>query len=336
MLNAELGEGLTRFLRARVGAEDGLEVRRVEQLSGGASRENWRVEAEWSENGGRVRRAFLLRRDPPAGLLETDRATEYAVLRAVGGTSVPVPKVYWVEQDAAWLERPFCIMEWLDGMSLWQLSQSPNFPQRREGIARQFARILAQIHALDWVALGLSSLGPPGGGLGAADVQIRWWEGVMRKELRRPEPILVEALLWLKRNKPEAKRVSLVHGDYRSGNCLYGEQGIVAALDWEMAHLGDPVEDLAWVCMKEWAQGDLVNGLAPRERFLADYESAGGLRPAPGSLLFYEALANLKLAVIYLTGGSSFCEGRTQDLLMARASGRVPDLLREIVRLLQL
>jgi aminoglycoside phosphotransferase (APT) family kinase protein len=133
-----------------------------------------------------------------------------------------------------------------------------------------------------------------------------------------------------------ASRVAIVHADYRTGNFLVEDDRITGVLDWEMVHLGDPMEDVAWVCLRSWRwAGDArVGGLLPREDFYRRYEAAGGPSVDREAVRFWEVLGNLKLATIFLTGARSFCEGRSKDAVFAFTARLNPDIEAEILRLI--
>jgi aminoglycoside phosphotransferase (APT) family kinase protein len=148
--------------------------------------------------------------------------------------------------------------------------------------------------------------------------------------------VLEFALRWLKRNKPVAMEITVVHGDYRTGNFLFDDESITAVLDWEMVHLGDPLEDVGWLCGRSWRQGrEVAGGIVERERFYEMYESAGGFPVDRRAVHFWEVLGNLKLAVIFLTGGRSFVQGTTNDLILAMTTRMIPGIEREILSLLE-
>src|SRR4029077_9403192 len=122
------------------------------------------------------------------------------------------------------------------------------------------------------------------------------------------------AFLSLEAHIPSTDRITLVHGDYRSGNYLFTDDGtLTAMLDWEMAHLGDAMEDLGWACMKFWSGRGLTVGLTTRADLLARYEHASGIPVDAARVTFYEILGTVKMAVIALTGIRSFCDGKTHD-----------------------
>ena len=324
------------YIERRLPDARNIVVSGIARIPGGASRETWSCDAEWEEDGRTVRRGLIIRRDPAASLLETDRQVEFRIYEAMARSGVPVPTVYWMEPEGGPLERPFFIMGRVPGQAAAQYLMSPAYPGSREEIARQKASILARVHRVDWRAQGIDFLGEPPTPETAAAQEIDRWESIMRADALEPQPVLELALRWLKRHRPLAPAVTIVHGDYRTGNFLYDDTRITAVLDWEMVHLGDPMEDIAWLCVRSWRQGsDLAGGLAPRETFYRLYEEAGGYPVDCESVSYWEVLGNLKLAVIFLTGGHTFVDERSNDLILALTTRMIPGIEREILMLLE-
>ena len=128
----------------------------------------------------------------------------------------------------------------------------------------EFVDILAGIHAFDWRAAGLDSLGVPQDEGDCGMMEIEKWEAVVDRDALEPQPVLRAAFRWLRRHlPPPAQRIVLVHADYRTGNFLCSSEGeIKGVLDWEMTHLGDPMEDVAWACIRPgagWVMRRLVD-----------------------------------------------------------------------------
>lgn len=316
-----------------------IAVENLSRIPGGASRETWSFDAVWDEGGKNVRDSFIIRRDPPASVLETERDLEFRLYQALQDTGVPVPRVYWLESDPAWLERTFFMMSRIEGQTDPRtLCTDPLYEAIRPEIGRQKAEILATIHSIDWESKGLHFLGVPPSPAACADMEIERWESTLRKDQLEPWPVLEMALSWLKRNQPApAQRLTIVHADYRTGNFLYDhEQGIKGVLDWEMAHLGDPLEDVAWACVKSWRWGGdgKIGGLLEREEFYRLYEQFSGIKVDRRSIHFWEVLGNLKLAVIFVTGANSFCTGKNNDIFMALTSFINPGIELEILNLI--
>lgn len=325
-----MADRLRDYLAGRLGCA--VEVENLSRRSGGASRETWLFDLRSGAGPGEP---FVLRRDPVASLLESDRTHEYRVLEAAAGMGIPVPRVRWLELDPAPLDRPFFVMERAPG-----LPTPPTFPaaypdEVRERAAADFVSILARIHRADWRALGFGFLDDPGTGTAAARRAVDTWRAIYAKDCIEPHPELARAFEWLERHLPSTDRVALVHGDYRSGNYLHDETGrITAMLDWEMAHLGDPHEDLGWAAMPYWSSAGRCGGLLPEDEFLAGYEAGAGIAVDRTRLRFYQVLGTVKMMVIALTGVRNACEGRSNEptlaivgLLNGRLSRELCDLL---------
>jgi len=325
------------YLKFRMPKAENLSITNLQTVVGGTSRENIAFEAEWTEEGRKIARSFIIRRDPTASLLETDRELEYRVLQSLESTPVPIPKMYWLEQDEKWLERPFVVMEKMPGTPTSARTGlfAPEDPVLRAKIANQFVEILAHIHTVDWEGIGLSSIGVPEAGTDCACREIDKWEKVIDKDKLEPQPILTEALLWLKNNKPETGRITLVHGDFKQDNFLFENEKITAFLDWEMSHLGDPMEDLGWACMEWWRQDThLICGLLEKEEFFRYYENLSGIKVDEQKVFFYQVLGCVKMTAIILTGVRSFSEGRSHDITLGLLGLVVPRLENELANLL--
>ncbi len=310
-----------------------LEVSQLRRISGGASRETFSFDATWREGKARAGQGYVLRRDPEASLLETERHIEFLVYKALQESGVPVPEVYWLEGDPQWLERPFFVMQRLPGDApTGAIAEHPN----QQALSQQKASILARIHDFDWDAGGLGELRKPETADASPDVEIGHWERIMREEALEPQPALEMGIAWLKANRPSPSRITLVHGDYRTGNFLVEGDTITGILDWEMVHLGDPMEDIAWVCTRSWRwAGDArVGGLMSRDEWYRLYEEASGQEIDRDAVAFWEVLANVKLAVIFLTGARSFAEGRSKDAMLAFTAHLNPDIETELLRLI--
>jgi aminoglycoside phosphotransferase (APT) family kinase protein len=160
----------------------------------------------------------------------------------------------------------------------------------------------------------------------------------MHQDTLEPQPVFEFTINWLKRHlPPPPSRLVLVHGDYRTGNFLYDQTGITGILDWEMAHAGDPIEDLGWVVMKSWrwARNNLVGGLCEREDFVGMYERASGTKVDRDTLKFWEVFSNLKFAIIFITGTKAVIEEKTPDLMLVLTAFINPGLEVEVLELIK-
>jgi aminoglycoside phosphotransferase (APT) family kinase protein len=330
---------LAAYLQKRMPDAKDVAVSGVARVGGGASRETWTFDARWTEDGGaKVERGFIVRRDPPASLLESNAALEFELYTALAGSGVPVPRVHWMEHDGTALERPCFVMERLPGSSDGTgqaLATLPQYADVRPLVTKQQADILARIHAfgIDKVP----SLDRPASPADAAAHEIARWERTMRADMLEPQPTFEMAFSWLKRHIPPApERLALVHGDYRTGNFLIDDSGITGVLDWEMAHAGDPIEDIGWLVMKSWrmARDERIQGICTRDQLIELYEQAGGAQVDRDALKFWEVFSNVKFAIIFITGTKSIVQGKTPDITLALTAFINPGLEIELLELI--
>lgn len=337
MAPAGMGERVAAYLAHRMPGATDVRVRRVFRIPGGASRETWSCDARWTEEGERREQGLIIRADPEASLLESNRDMEFRVYQALQESGVPVPRVFWDEPDPEWLGRPFFVMARMEGETAPGTLMTARWQPLHATIGRQLAEHLVRIHAVDWQGSGLAFLGAPASPGDCARQEIDRWEAILRKDALEAQPVLNLAIRWLRRNPPTTGRVALVHGDYRTGNYIFGDDGIRAFLDWEMAHLGDPMEDIGWTAIRYWRYGgtEKVGGVIDREEFYRAYEATGGDRIDRDAVHFWEVLGNVKMAVISLTGARSFCDRRTHDMVMAFVGRNMPRLEAELMDLLR-
>jgi len=258
------------------------------RIPGGASRETWLVEA-----GGE---RFVLRRDPPGSESLVPQEGEARLIRLAGEHGVPAPEILHFEPADRRFGTAGILMEHVVGESVApRLLRKPEFERARTKLPAQLGEALAKIHAIPTGETGLEA--PAGEPVGSA---IEEWERML-DEISEPLPAVEAGLRWLRANPPPPTRTALVHGDFRLGNFIVGGDGLRAVIDWELAHLGDPVEDIGWLCIRSWRFGndDLpVAGIGALEPFLDAYVRAGGSPPEPERLRFWEVFGNLKWAVI--------------------------------------
>ena len=322
---SDLERRLAAYLAPRLAGARNVEVRGLDRIHGGASRETSRFVLRYEQDGRRVERRLILRRDPPGSLIETDRRVEYAAYRAFHGTAVPVPEALWLEEDPAPLDHPFFIMEELTGLeSSFQVLASPPFLGQRAKLGRRKWTILGEISKADPEKLGLVGLMPPVAPDACWQRELAYWERVLDDDEREPQPIIRAVIRWLRRHPPPpAQKLSVVHADYRTGNFLFDAEGeIRAVLDWEMAHLGDPLEDLAWGInpVWQWSRDGLAGSLLPKAEAVRIWEAASGLTAAPDALLWWELFSCVKGQGIWVSGGREYQEGANHDPVLGLSS----------------
>src|SRR5215470_7010273 len=191
-----------------------------------------------------------------------------------------------------------CITDFVAGETIARrIMREPGFAPLRRNFATQCGEILAHIHAMDRASLPfLMSLDGPG--------QVALYRDAYRS-YDYPVPALEVAFRWAEDHLPAAPRTTVTHGDFRMGNLICGEQRIQAVLDWELACIGDPMQDLGWLCVKTWRFGgaEPVGGIGSREDLFAAYERASGITVDPDAVHFWEVWGSVRWATIYFVKG---------------------------------
>lgn len=301
------GDELAAWLSDEVG--EPVVVGPVRRTAAGLSRENWVFDATWS---GRTH-ALIARRDPPGSVLETDRAHEAAVLRALEGTDVPAPTLRWADVAGRRFGRPALVMDLVPGVCDLFVLDGDGPAGDRAALARRLYAELARIHRVDWRAAGLGAcLDDPGAE--AAVRAVDHWERVLGEVQLDPEPELRLVIGWLRDHARGNDVTTLVHGDFKPGNLLVEDGEVTAVLDWETAHLGDPHEDLGWVTNPLRSREHRVPGAWEPDDFLRQWSELTGLTVDPARVHWWQVLANLKLSVVTLTGVRAFVEGRLDQV----------------------
>jgi aminoglycoside phosphotransferase (APT) family kinase protein len=313
-LSGGLADRLAAYL-SRAWSEP-VSVAGLARISGGASRETWRFDAIAA---GELQ-ALILRRDPPGSLIETDRRSEFLALKSFHGRGVAAPEPLILEDQGAELERPFFIMRRVDGGRTESPFSPDPYAPHAHAVGADFFSTLGRIAAADpgdlpiAAAFEIPALGD------CWRRELDYWAGVIDADEQHPQPIVRAAIRRLYRHPPRpAEKISVVHGDYRSGNFLHdGEGRILAVLDWEMAHLGDPLEDLAWAMDPLWRHSDTdrVAGMLPRAEAIAIWERASGLRFDPEAFAWWELFASVKGQAIWISSAKEYRDGGYADPIL--------------------
>lgn len=327
---AELTEDrIAAYIASRLPGARDVAIDNLFRISGGASRETYRMRLRYrAEDGAGVERPLILRRDPPDSLIDTERVIEFSAYRAFHGSAVPVPEMLWLEEDPGPLDFPFFIAEELAGFEAGPMAVlAEPYVQHREKIGRRKWTILGEIAKADPEALGLTKVMEPVAPEDCWRRELDYWEGVLDEDEISPQPIIRAAIRWLRANPPPpAQKISVVHGDYRTGNFLYDTAGeIHGVLDWEMSHLGDPLEDLGWTLNRIWCWGqdDLRGGLLPRETAIAVWEQVSGLKAEPAALHWWELFNCVKGQGIWVSSAKAWTDGQNRDPILIVSSWRL-------------
>jgi aminoglycoside phosphotransferase (APT) family kinase protein len=317
-----------RALAAALGEQLGVvaEVREANRLSSGASRLTWIVDADL----GGVPRQVVVQRERPGGTRSaTGMAAEAALLRDAAAAGVPVAPVLACDRVSsggdplgAWIALGL-----VDGETVpRRILRDDHLAGARTVLLGQCAAALAAIH----------DIRPAGAhGLSATD-QVAEFRAVLDL-FGDPQPVFELAFHWLERHRPRSVSApSVVHGDFRLGNIVVGEDGLRAVLDWELAHLGDPVEDLGWFCARAWRFGSSrpAAGLGGLEEFLDAYRAAGGGDVSPESLRWWQVLATLKWGIMCIVQASAHQRGASRSVELAAIGRRVAETQEDLLELI--
>ncbi len=293
------------------------------------------LQASWRRDGTAIERALILRVGPPNGIFGPYKAApEFITLRALGDSGVPVPGVYWCCDDDSVLGAPFFICDLVPGEAPipWTRDGGLAFDEpTRLDLGGQFVSALAALHAFRWQDTPVASIGGSTDPARAALDQIDHWEALLARWSPRRVPMLEWAAIWLREHAPPAPRISIVHGDYRIGNFLVEAGRITAILDWELVKLGDPVEDLGWVCLQAW-RGRLpyMCHFFTREELRDRYAALTGIEVDLAAMRYWEAFGTYKLAVMHYGAMDCFEARGFNDLRMAGMGLQIPRMLLQV------
>jgi len=287
-------QALLAALNHRVGCiePEGTGVVDVERLSGGASQETWAF-AVRLRDGRTVQR--ILRRMPEGdrpGDATAGPEKEARVIALARAAGVPAPDVRYVLTPSDGVGRGY-VMDRIEGETRpAKVLRDARYAPARLAFAHQAGDALARIHAVDASCVGLRT------GRAAEEVA-DLWNRYLRSGTARP--VFEVAFRWLRANAPKPAAARLVHGDFRNGNLMFGPEGLRGVLDWELTHLGDPLEDLGWLCVNSWRFGEIdreAGGIARREDVLAAYEAASGTHVDRVAMRFWEVLGTLRWGIM--------------------------------------
>jgi len=328
-MDVDVRAGLQK-LAGRLGGE-GATVTEAQRLSGGASMETW---AFGFEAGGRREDLILRRRSAPFDE-ETARsislATEAALIRATGANGARVPQVRHVCDAADGLGEAYLMVR-VSGETLGRkITSDPRFDAIRPALARQCGESLVAIH---------KTPPPPGLKLKTVDgaFELDRYEEVYRAT-GAERPILELAFQYLRKHVPDPVEPVLLHGDFRNGNIMFDpEKGVAAILDWELAHIGDPAEDMGWICTNSWRFGRPdrpVGGFGDYADLLAGYAAAGGKAIELPRVRFWQMLGSLRWGVMCLGMYLSWRDGVEKSVERPMIGRRVSETEADLVVLLE-
>jgi aminoglycoside phosphotransferase (APT) family kinase protein len=323
MIEAELGRCVASWVPGATG------VAGAEKLSGGASQETWSFDILHPD--GNI--GAILRRAPTGYGASPSRAAgldaEATLMQLAHDAGLPSPKVMHVLRPQDQLGIGF-VMQRIAGETIARkILRDEQFAPARPLLARRLGEVAAGIHKLD--ASKLPGLRRMSAAKEIADLDREY------RSFNWPRPVFELALRWLSERDPgPSDEVTLVHGDFRHGNLIIGPDGLRAVLDWELAHLGDPMEDLGWICVNSWRFGEIdkpVGGFGSREDLFAGYEAAGR-RVDPDRVMFWEVMGTLRWGVMCCGMMQRFRAGPDHSMERAMIGRRSSETEIDLLRLL--
>lgn len=321
MIVGDLSARLAAWLSEQ--RRDTVDVRGLAISSAGARRVNALFEAVGSS--GSIRLALTM--IPTAAVQILDVSDEAGVLALAEEAGVPVPHVHHVCTDAAVLGGPFFISTAVDGETVprrvLRLAQSAGIGDLA---ATQLGDAIAHLHRLDPDAAPAALVRPPADAPIAAALA---GVDVLLDALLDPSPTFAYGTRWLERNAPvEPAVLTVLHSDIRTGNIIVGEDGLRAILDWETARVGDPMEDVAWPCMRMWRFREddrLVGGLGGLDPFRDAYVAAGGSWDEE-RFRWWRVLGTIRWGLGLADQARAHLDGSFPSIVMAGSGRRVPEL----------
>ena len=318
------GNEVARALQPWLGP---VEVAGLTQLPGGASKQTWSFDAVAPDG---TRTALILRRDPPGRPSEPGAVErEAAALSLAHEAGLPVPELLSASGVAApggaHLGGAGMVMRRVDGETIARkILRDEQYQAARRRLVPQLGQFAAGLHALQ-----------PPQSFPRPDPL-----ATLRAQLDafgRPSEVFERALAELERTRPPGRGPVLVHGDFRLGNLIVGPDGLRAVLDWELTHLGDPAEDLGWLCVRAWRFGatEPAAGMGSREELLAAYTESGGADISLAELRWWEILGTLRWGVICLTQAQAHLSGAHRSVELAAIGRRVCEQEWDLLLLLQ-
>lgn len=306
----------------------GTSLERLTSLSGGASAETWLFDVV---NGNDIQKLIL--RSSSTGDVAfgagIDKETEAALQQKAYEAGVPVAKVVYVLKKDDQLGMGY-VMERHEGETIARkILRDEKFSHARESMAAQCGEILSRIHGIDTSLL-------PKLPDQRAEPQLKQMKALYQS-FKEPVPVFNLACQWLQDHLPQQQQSKLVHGDFRNGNFIVNKQGIKTVLDWELSHLGDPMEDLGWLCVNSWRFGNIdkpVGGFGEYHELFESYEKHSGNKVDVEAVKFWEVFGTFKWGVICLYQTFAHLNGHARSVERAAIGRRVSETEIDLLRLI--
>ncbi len=320
-------EKLAKWLAANLDA-NGVEIGNAELLTGGAVQQNWRIDVAVDGGARAGSHAWVLRTDAAARLnVSLDRVAEFRCIAAAHAQGIRVAEPIAVCDNDSIIGASFAIQVLVSGMAQGRrIVRDPALPTFGDALAQDLGRELARIHSIRPAAGVLTALPVPIGNpsrLAVATLR------ASLDEASAPRPALEYILAWLDVNAPEPRALTLVHGDFRTGNYMVDAGRLTAILDWEFCHWGDPREDIGWFIARCWRFGNddkVAGGIARFASLLTGYNETADQKVTAAEIQYFEVLAAARWAAIALLQGDRFVKGGERSLELVLTGLMPPEM----------
>lgn len=331
---ADILRRLTAFLSSRIENAEGMTIELIARAGQGDSQQNWSFDVVQGGSTPR-RRPLLLRRNGQSAATESNRETEYRLLRILHEAGLPVPEPYWLDAEGVHFGRPGFIMERCGGRAHLEVLLDHNVNGfdvvTRLRLAQELTDLMARIHALDWRSLGIGEvLEEPK--VSAAQARLTMIVEELERWQLEPMPEFAEAIDWLERNMPPSRPPVLTHGEFRSVQALVGDDGrLVAMLDWEFARLSDPLDELAYFHNPTASYFHTIPGVWEESDFLSYYEERTGARVDRAHLHWWKTLNMLWVMSFAMQSVVTVITGRSDSVRTSTFHAGLTRLLQNLL-----
>lgn len=330
----DFADNIAHFLTAHTGKAAIID--KMTPLAGGASRDSWLIDVRIDG----IPQQLVMRRDLPTQMNENalTRPQEFAVMQAAHAAGVKVAPVRYLCDDPTEysIDGAFFLMDAMPGISIGRkVIHTPELAAAREKLPAQMAVELANIHTIDPAPFDF--LPRPAAGVSPAQHAVDEMVAVLDR-LGIRSPAFDFTLRWARQNAPQTGDVTFIHGDFRIGNMLVDEHGLSAVIDWEFAHVGDPHEEIGYLCMRDWRFGNdhlHAAGLSHREMFIRAYEAASGRTVNRAAVDWWEIAGNIRWGVICLAQAARHLSGDDPAVELASLGRRSAEMQLEALTLIQ-
>ncbi len=255
-------------------------------------------------------------------------------MRAAHDAGIKVAQPRFLCDDPSILGGAFFLMDYVEGVAIGRkVVSAPELAHAREALPMQMADQLARIHRLNPRAFNFLARPLKSAAQDAIDQTARTLEALGVRS-----PVFSFCLRWAARHLPVESAPVFIHGDFRIGNLLVNEEGLVVVADWEFCHVGDPCEELGYLCMRDWRFGVgalRMGGIAHRETFLQAYEAASGRAISRAAVDWWELMGNIRWAAISLSQANRHLSGRETSIELASLGRRSAEMQYESLKLIE-